>query len=129
MRGLLIYTGLRLALLAATWFLVQLVTPMRGLLAVAVALVVSGVLGFFLLDRPRDDASVSVSRLFRRIDAKIEASRTAEDVEESRSPQGEADPHQHAVGEGEQASPLQDGDQFAAERPTGDVESGPNGER
>lgn len=125
----MIYTGLRLALLAATWFLVQLVTPMRGLLAVAVALVVSGILGFFLLDRPRDDASVSVSRLFRRIDAKIESSRTAEDDDEPRSPQGQADPHQDAVDEGEQPGPLQDGDQVATDGPAGDVERGTNGQR
>ena len=73
------YTVLRLGLLLATWFLVQLLTPLRGLFAVAVAFVVSGVIGFFLLDRPRNEASVSLSRVFKRIDDRIERAKTAED--------------------------------------------------
>lgn len=80
MRGLLVYTGLRLALLAAVWLVVQLVTPWRGLLAIAVALAVSGVIGFFLLDRTRDAASASVWRVFRRIDDRIQRNALAEDA-------------------------------------------------
>ena len=47
MRGIAIYTGLRVALLAAVWLLIQAVTPLRGLLAIALALVI-----LLLLVRP-----------------------------------------------------------------------------
>lgn len=80
MRGLAIYTGLRLALLAAVWLVVQLVTPWRGLLAIAVAVAVSGVIGFFVLDRTRDSASESVWRVFRGIDDRIKRNEMLEDA-------------------------------------------------
>ncbi len=80
-----VYTGLRLALLAAVWLVVQLVTPWRGLLAIAVALAVSGVIGFFVLDRSRDSASVAVWRVFRRIDDRIKRNEMLEDAFVERS--------------------------------------------
>lgn len=105
------YTGLRLALLAAVWLLIQVVTPMRGLLAVAVALVISGIVSFVLLDRPRDQASAGLSGLFRRIDDRIERSRVAEDVDIDApalpSGEGEAQPEQEAVGEHDESAGLQ----------------------
>ena len=72
MRGIAIYTGLRLAILAGVWLVIQIVTPMRGLLAIAVALVISGVISFVALDRPRDRASAGLSGVFRRIDERID---------------------------------------------------------
>lgn len=80
-----VYTGLRLALLAAVWLVVQLVTPWRGLLAIAVALAVSGVIGFFVLDRSRDSASAAVWRVFRRIDDRIKRNEMLEDAFVERS--------------------------------------------
>jgi hypothetical protein len=108
---LAIYTGLRLALLAAVWLIVQLVTPWRGLLAIAVAVAVSGVIGFFVLDRTRDSASESVWRVFRGIDDRIKRHEMQEDalveasygVDASRG----VDAHRQGVSEGVDSAPRE----------------------
>lgn len=114
MRGIAIYTGLRLALLAAVWLLIQVVTPMRGLLAIAVALVISGIISFILLDRTRDQASAGLSGIFGRMNDRIERSRTAEDWDEpAASGQADAQAEQQAVDEHEQSGALEDGHESA----------------
>lgn len=116
MRGIAIYTGLRVALLAAVWLLIQAVTPLRGLLAIALALVISGAVSFIVLDRSRDKASAGVFGAFRRINDRIEASRTAEDWDdESPSGQGDAKPEQEPVGQHEHARDLEHGHEIASE--------------
>jgi hypothetical protein len=80
-RGLFFYTVSRVLLFIAVWLLVQFATPLRGLSALIVALLVSGAIAFFLLNRQRDSASASVIGLFKRIDDRIERARTAEDVD------------------------------------------------
>ncbi len=94
-RGLFFYTVSRVLLFIAVWLLVQFATPLRGLSALIVALLVSGAIAFFLLNRQRDSASASVIGLFKRIDDRIERARTAEDVDapaaqESSGPQDAA---------------------------------------
>lgn len=125
MRGLAIYTALRLAVLAAVWIILQLVTPMRGLFALAAALVISGVISFALLNRPRDSASTGLSRIFGGINDRIERSKAAEDhldgesvvaSEETSSGEADAQAEEQAVGEGEQPGALEDGDQVATDR-------------
>lgn len=129
MRGIAIYTGLRVALLVLVWLVVQAVTPLRGLLAIAVALVISGIVSFIALDRPRDRASVGLAGAFRRINDRIEASRVAEDVDDEPSAGGgEAHAEQHPVDEHEQAGPLQDGHEVPADGVTEDGGDGPDGE-
>lgn len=121
MRGIALYTGLRVALLVAAWLLVQAITPLRGLIAIAVALVVSGIISFVVLDRPRDRASAGLAGVFRRIDDRIERSKTAEDVDdEPRSGQRQPDAQQEPVAQDEQPRALQDGDEGPADRPAGD---------
>lgn len=129
MRGIAIYTGLRVALLIGSWLLVQVVTPLRGLMAIAVALVISGVISFIVLDRSRDRASAGLSGAFRRINERIEQSRTAEDWDEPR-PSGEGDSHaeQESVREDEQSGALEHGDEVAPERTTADGGDGPDSE-
>lgn len=121
MRGIALYTTLRVALLLVVWLLIQVVTPLRGLIAIGLAVVISGIISFVLLDRPRDQASRGLSRLFRSIDERIERSRTAEDIEDEPAPvasgQADAQPQQEPVGEHDQAGPLQDGDEGATRRP------------
>ncbi len=119
MRDIAIYTGLRLALLAGVWLLLQAVTPFRGLIAVVIALLISGVISVVLLDRPRDRAGSRVAGVFRRIDERIEKSRTAEDFDDEPLPSGqpEAESEQHPVGEGEQSGHLQDGDEGPTAHP------------
>ncbi len=128
MRGIALYTALRVALLVAVWLLIQVVTPMRGLLAIAVALVISGVISFILLDRTRDKASAGLAGVFRRIDDRIERSKVAEDVDdEPVSRQGEPDPQQHPVGEDEQSGGLQHGHESSAGGAAGHRDDGPQG--
>jgi hypothetical protein len=79
LRAVLVYTGLRLVLLLVVWLPLQLLTPLRGIMALLAALVLSGVLSYLVLDRQRDRMSVAVGAVFRRIDERIERSRTAED--------------------------------------------------
>lgn len=112
-----LYTGLRVALFAGVWLLVQVITPLRGLMAIAVALVISGVISFIVLDRSRNRASVGLAGFFKRIDDRIERSRTAEDADDptpaSASGQGESDAEKQAVGQDQEAGRLQDRDQGA----------------
>jgi hypothetical protein len=154
MRGLAIYTALRLALLAAVWLVVQLVTPWRGLLAIAIAVAVSGVIGFFVLDRTRDDASTAVWRVFRRIDDRIKRNEMLEDalVEASHSPdalgsgvsldteagrpevlsagrQSQADAEEDSVDAGEQPGEGQHGNEVAAGDAIDNDETGANSQR
>lgn len=131
MRGIAVYTALRVALLAAVWLLIQVVTPMRGLLALAVALVISGAISFILLDRSRDRASVGLSRVFRGIDERIERSKVAEDVDDepplrgvSASGQSESHAQQQAVGEDEQSGGLEHGHEVATGGAADDGEDG-----
>ncbi|MBM3688858.1 MAG: DUF4229 domain-containing protein [Actinobacteria bacterium] len=121
MRGIALYTTLRVAVLLAAWLAIQVVTPLRGLIAIAVALVISGVISFFVLDRPRNQASRGLSGIFRRIDERIERSRTAEDIDDDRAPAGsgqtDAKTEQEPVGEDDDSGRLQDGDEGATRRP------------
>lgn len=118
-RAFLLYTGLRVALLAVTWWLVQLTTPLRGLLALAVALLVSGLISVFVLDRQRERLSVGVAGFFSRLNARIDASTRAEDEWDDRqrtASRGEQDPEREAVGEEEGPGRLEDGDEGRADR-------------
>lgn len=116
MRDVAVYTGLRLALLAAVWLIVQFVTPLRGLLAIAAALLISGIISVVLLDRTRGRAGASVAGVFRRIDERIERSRTAEDYDEP-SRESDTQSEEQPVGEGEQSGHLQDGDKGSPSDP------------
>lgn len=131
MRGIAMYTGLRVALFAAVWLLIQVVTPMRGLLAIAVALVISGVISFIVLDRPRDQASAGLAGVFRRIDDRIERSKVAEDVDDEPVASGEsqAQPEQEPVDEHKETGGLQHGDEIAPGRPSDDGSDRADGER
>lgn len=85
-RGLgpiLIYTGMRVGLFFAFWLVLQLLTPVRGLWAVAVAIIGSGVVSFFLLNRQRKAMSDVVGGFFGRINRRIdEASRGEDDPDD-----------------------------------------------
>lgn len=76
---ILVYSLLRLGLLLVVWVPLQFLTPLRGVLAIVVALLLSGVLSYLLLDRQRDAMSTVVGRVFSRIDERIERGKAAED--------------------------------------------------
>ena len=77
--AIVIYTVMRLGLLLAAWWLIQLVSPLRGLWALVVAVLVSGVISWFALDRQRSAMSAVVGGFFGRINDRIEAASRAED--------------------------------------------------
>jgi hypothetical protein len=79
--AVLTYTGLRVLLLFAVWLILQLITPLRGWLSVAVALVISGLVSLFLLNRQRASMGLVVSSFFGGINARIDAATRAEDDE------------------------------------------------
>lgn len=72
---------MRLAVFLAVWLLIQWITGLRGLMSLALALVVSGAISLLLLNRQRDAMSATVSKFFRRINERIDASTRAEDVD------------------------------------------------
>ncbi len=70
---------LRALLFGGIWLLLQLTTPLRGLIAAVVALLVSGVISTVVLNRQRAAMGVSLASFFGRINARIDASSRAED--------------------------------------------------
>ena len=77
--AVLAYTALRLLIFAGVWALLSLVTPLRGLWSVTLAILISGAISIFALNRQRDEVSVGVSGFFSRLNARIDASTRAED--------------------------------------------------
>lgn len=70
---------MRVGLFLGVWLLLQLLTPLRGLWAVALAIVTSGLISLFLLNRQRAAMSSVVGGFFGRINARIDAASQAED--------------------------------------------------
>lgn len=73
------FTALRLLLFGFVWLLIQLTTPLRGLLAAVVALLLSGVISVVVLDRQRAATGAALAAFFGRINARIDESTRAED--------------------------------------------------
>ena len=106
-----VYTLLRLVLLIAIWVLIAWLTPVKGLWALALALLVSGAVSLFLLDRQRDAMSIGVSRFFTGINERIEASARAEDVDPVPSEHRQAGADDEAIGEHQDPGALERRDQ------------------
>ena len=106
-----VYTLLRILLLLVIWILIAWITPVKGLWALALALLVSGAVSFFLLDRQRDAMSIGVARFFSGINERIEASARAEDVDPLPSEHREAGADDEAVGEQQDPGALARRDQ------------------
>jgi hypothetical protein len=84
------YTLLRVAMLVAVWFLLEWLTPFRGLWAIVAAFLISGGISLLLLNRERDAVSIGVAGFFGRINQRIEESKRAEDFDDD-EPQSEQD--------------------------------------
>ena len=84
-----IYTAMRVGLFLGVWLLLQLLTPLRGLWAAALAIVLSGLISLFLLNRQRAAVSSVVGGFFGRINARIDAASRAED-DWDHEPQGQS---------------------------------------
>lgn len=80
--AVLVYTALRVAVFAAVWLTIELLTPITGLLAIITAILASGAISLLLLDRQRGRAASVAAGFFGRINERIEASARAEDVDD-----------------------------------------------
>jgi hypothetical protein len=78
MRSVLAYTAARVALFAATAGVLYLLGA-RGLLLVALAVLVSGLVSLVLLSHQRDAMSTAVMKAARKGRRKLEESRARED--------------------------------------------------
>ena len=78
MRATLAYTSARLVLLVVSTVLLYLAGA-RGLLLLALALVVSGAASYILLSRQRDAMSGALVNRFRTLRARIDEGAKAED--------------------------------------------------
>ncbi len=100
------YTTIRLALVVLVWLTLQLFTPLRGLLAIALALLISALFSIIFLSKQRDAMSESMFGFFRRLNERIDASAAKEDYLDAES-QAQHD----AVNQQENPGGLEDGDQ------------------
>lgn len=80
MFALLRYSMMRLLMLISVGGVGYLV-GLRGVFLALIAFLVSGVLSLFLLDRQRDALGASVAGVFSKLNARIDASARAEDVD------------------------------------------------
>ncbi|MGO8886371.1 MAG: DUF4229 domain-containing protein [Streptosporangiaceae bacterium] len=78
MRATLAYTAMRILLFIVALLLTYLAGA-RGLLLIAVALVISGVISYFLLSRQREAMSGSIVSSVRSFRTKLDAGTRAED--------------------------------------------------
>lgn len=112
------YTTIRLVLVALAWFVIQFATSIRGLLAVALALLISAIFSIIFLDKQRDVMSESMFGFFRRLNERIDASAAKEDyLDDERDAglqadlQAEPNPQRDAVEQQQIPGGLEDGDQ------------------
>lgn len=98
--AIIVYTVLRIALFLAVWLTFELLTPISGIWAIVAALLVSGAISLFLLDRQRARVASAAAGFFGRINERIEASARAEDDDDD----APAAPTTGPSGEGEQAT-------------------------
>lgn len=76
------YTVYRVLFFLLAWLLIQVTTPIRGIWAIALAIVVSAVFSILLLGRQRDAMSGSMFGFFRRINERIDAAAAKEDYDD-----------------------------------------------
>jgi hypothetical protein len=115
--AILVYTALRVALFAIVWVALELFSPVHGLWAAVAAILVSGAISIIVLDRQRGAVGLVVAGFFGRLNARIEASTRAEDVDPAidtppaGSGQGEQQTETDPVDEQQQPGVLESGDQ------------------
>lgn len=119
-----VYTAMRVGLFVAVWLLLQLVTPLRGLWAAVVAIVISGLISIVLLNRQRSAMGGVVGGFFRGINDRIDAASRAEDI-----PDDEAEGQQSGVGDNERPGADKSRDEFRADGTAVNDFSGNEGQR
>ena len=107
------------------WFAIQLFTPIRGLLAMALALLISAVFSIIFLSKQRDIMSESMFGFFRRLNERIDASAAKEDylddvsdAQAQAQAQAQTQAQHDAVDQQQISGGLEDGDQSRPAGPT-----------
>ncbi len=65
--------------MVVVWFVISLLTSVRGLLAIALALLISAIFSIIFLGKQRDAMSESIFGFFRRLNERIDAASAKED--------------------------------------------------
>ncbi len=122
--AVLVYTLLRLGLFAVVWVVIEFVSPIHGLWAAALAILISGAISIVVLDRQRGAVGSIAAGFFGRINARIEASARSEDGETSpastESGEPDSQPEHETVREEQESGRLQRRDQAGSERAAAD---------
>jgi len=100
------YTTIRLALVVVIWLVIQFLTPVRGLLAIALALLISAIFSIIFLGKQRDAMSQSMFGFFRRLNERIDAAAAKEDYLD-----GESQTQNNPVDQQDVPGSFEDGDQ------------------
>ena len=79
-QAIVIYTLLRLGLLAVTLFVLSLF-GLRSVELLLLGFLVSGLISFFVLDRKRDEVSATLAGTFSRINGRIASDTRKEDLD------------------------------------------------
>lgn len=108
--AILVYTLLRFALFAVVWLVIEFLTPLNGLLALAAAILISGAISVVVLDRQRSAVGAAAAGFFGRINARIDASARAEDDDDDEPPLAGPDA----------AAGSADGESAAEDKPVGE---------
>ena len=111
---ILAYTALRLGLFAAVWLVLQLLTTLRGLWAIVVAILVSGLISIFVLNRQRTAMGDVIGGFFGRINARIDAASRAED-ELDAHPDDQPEAQPEGIRGHEESSAREGGNQVSSE--------------
>lgn len=127
------YTVVRVLLWLGVWAILQFLTPVKGILALVLALLISSAISIVLLDRQRDAMSESVGAFFSGINSKIESSAAAEDVWQQeilreRSSPGEQSASAEAVDQDKHPGLLEGDHQAGSNGSAGDQTNGLNAE-
>ena len=88
------------------WFVIQFLTPVRGVLAITLALLLSAILSIIFLGKQRDAMSQSMFGFFRRLNERIDAAAAKEDDLE-----GQPKTQDNSVNQQDVPGSFEDGDQ------------------
>jgi uncharacterized membrane protein YccC len=99
--AVVVYTVLRIAVFVAVWLVLELLTPIHGIWAIVAAILMSGAISIVVLDRPRARVGNAAAGFFGRLNARIEASARAEDVDDEAPPEPDPDPSGQGEGQAE----------------------------
>jgi len=115
----IVFTALRIGLFLGVWLVLQIISPLQGLWALVVAIVLSGVISAFALNRQRSAMGEVVGRFFGGINARIDAASRAEDDSDEQG-QDQSGGERDRVGDDESAGTDESGDEPGSDGSRGD---------